>query len=554
VGALKTCIMTEHSTRSTPIARGAIPPADSDSSAAAGALTGVVWRRRLAALLVFIGLALFYTSVFGSTSKDADVVNGYLIGLDLGRGNWRLASWNLPIDTYWTQDALAYGLISRLLSDSPVIMTVIPAFVWSAVTLLCWIIIQSRAARAEAPRRRESLVSIVILLSFLAFPVFLDNPLMRIVTVGNIHVLTIVQSLLAFVLADRFLQNAGLIVWIMLVLLLAASVAGDPLAVVIAAGPVAFAACICKGPHDGRARGVVAASILAVAAAVAAVLLNQATGGFTLVHTVDARIASLERAVQNARIAVGSIMAFLGADIFDRSLPGALPELLHLPLFLLATMTTVGFAAAFIRSMLNLERPNVAFLDSVLTTAIIFSFVACVFSTTIIDIWGGRYLLPAAVFAVPLLARNASKYVASLPFALAALAGSAFAVHGYRPTLPPPVKLAMNASEIGHWLEGRGLTFGYAQYWRAGPITTATRGKVRALPLISDNGVLKPYLWNSRRDWFPPSLDGPRPFFVIADPSDGPEPQRLKDPDIDAKFGSPAETASVAGVTVKIYR
>ena len=66
-----------------------------------------------------------------------------------------------------------------------------------------------------------------------------------------------------------------------------------------------------------------------------------------------------------------------------------------LPLFLLATMTTVGFAAAFIRSMLNLERPNVAFLDSVLTTAIIFSFVACVFSTTIIDIWGGRYLLPA---------------------------------------------------------------------------------------------------------------------------------------------------------------
>src|SRR6185369_17399770 len=81
-------------------------------------------------LLSFFSLVTLDVIAFSGTSKNADVVNGYLVGLDMGAGNWRLSHWYLPGDNFWLQDALAYAIATRVFGNHPFLMIILPAFAW----------------------------------------------------------------------------------------------------------------------------------------------------------------------------------------------------------------------------------------------------------------------------------------------------------------------------------------------------------------------------------------------------------------------------------------
>ncbi len=91
---------------------------------------------------------------------------------------------------------------------------------------------------------RDQTWSVLVIGAVLAFPVLRDNPLTVFITVSNVHINTLLQALILFLLADQFLGRGDNWQLGLLLLFGTASVAGDPLAVFIAALPVAGGALL----------------------------------------------------------------------------------------------------------------------------------------------------------------------------------------------------------------------------------------------------------------------------------------------------------------------
>ncbi len=493
-------------------------------------------------------LTLLYVSIFSATEKSADVVNGYLVGLDMGAGNWRLSHWYLPMDNFWLQDALAYALATRLFGNHPFFMIVLPALAWGGIVTMSWII-SRRGAASKNPTW-----SLLVIGALLALPILRDNPLMTVITAGSIHGLTLLQALLLFLFADRFLYRGGYLVLGLLFLLATAAVASDPLAVFIAMVPIAGASLLAGKASLRRRLILTATAIVSIAAGYAIVRLNSATGGFTVVDDgpIGFYFAQLGDLGRNAAYTIEAIFAFSSADFFGLPVSRALPQLLHSPLLLLVAWVVAATTWQMAKGVLVLRPVAFEFLDCALALGAVLLTLSCLFSTVMVGFWSGHYLLAVVVFGAILGARSAPKFPSRMLVGASALFGSLLAANAYALTFHPVLGLRSDAPKLEHWLENRGLQFGYAQYWTASPVTILSRGKVTVRAIIGDKGHLSPYLWISRGDWYPSALGSRRPFFVILDPPGA--PQIFKISDSEAFFGVPSERAKVADCTVDIYR
>ena len=506
-----------------------------------------VTRYYFVAVAAILLLTLLYVSIFSATEKSADVVNGYLVGLDMGAGNWRLSHWYLPMDNFWLQDALAYALATRLFGNHPFFMIVLPALAWGGIVTMSWII-SRRGAASKNPTW-----SLLVIGALLALPILRDNPLMTVITAGSIHGLTLLQALLLFLFADRFLYRGGYLVLGLLFLLATAAVASDPLAVFIAMVPIAGASLLAGKASLRRRLILTATAIVSIAAGYAIVRLNSATGGFTVVDDgpIGFYFAQLGDLGRNAAYTIEAIFAFSSADFFGLPVSRALPQLLHLPLLLLVAWVVAATTWQMAKAALVLRPVAFEFLDCALALG------AVVLVRLLVQHRYGWILVGPLRACCRRLwrdfgARSAPKFPSRMLVGASALFGSLLAANAYALTFHPVLGLRPDAPELEHWLENHGLQFGYAQYWTASPVTILSRGKVTVLAIIADKGHVSPYLWLSRGDWYPSPLGSRRPFFVILDPPGA--PQIFKISDSEAFFGVPSERAKVADCTVDIYR
>lgn len=502
-------------------------------------------------MLLFVAaivLFLFYTVIFSASAKNADCVNGYLIGLDMGAGNWRLAHWHLVVDTFWFQDALAYALATRLLGNRPFLMVIVPALAWSGVVVFSWLL-----ARRHRPQG-DLLWASLIVAAVLALPVLRDNPIMVFITVGTDHIVTLLECLAVFLLLERFRHRGGIGTLAFAFLLTTAAVAGDPLTTFITVLPVAGASLLCNDMAPGRRAMILVSVVAAAILGHELVAVNMAHGGFQLVNRLDTSFSPIEQVGRNLRFTVQALLGFWGADFFGLSKNAALPHLLRLPLLGLTIWLAVVACRRVSGAVLEIRTATLGFLDCALLFGALIVITACVLSTIMVDFWAGRYLLPAVVYLVILTARQTPPFRARSMIGGLALAGSLLAFNGYHLTLHPTLHLRGGVSELSHWLEQQKLDFGYAQYWTASPITVASRGKVQALALSANQGKVVPFVWITRDDWYPARLDARRPFFVIIDPAGTSPSGAFSRADAEAVFGMPSETAKVAGFFVEIYR
>jgi hypothetical protein len=496
-------------------------------------------------------LSIFYTIVFSGLSKDSDCIVVYLQGLDMGAGNWRLSHWYLPIDSFWFQDALAYALATSIVGNHPFLMVLLPAVAWAGVVVLAWMITQRGA------EQRNQRWSILLVLALLAFPVIRDNPITEYLVYGGSHVFTLLQSLLLFLLAHRFLRQGGSFALALFLVLGTAAIAGDRMATFIAAIPIAGAALI-TGESTPRRRLIVAAvAVLIVITGHGLVAVNSATGGFTTVYkTATAfRFAPFADLSRNASFTLQGMFGFWGANFFGLPVIQALPQLMRLPLLALSVWIAVAVIWRMVGAALRLTPVTLGFLDCALAVGVVVVIVSCMFSNVMVVFWSGRYVLPGFAYSVILTARQTPRFKARAIIGTLALAGSLLAGTGYNFTMHPHLRLyPAGATELAYWLENQDLHFGYAAYWTAWPVTLASRGSVRVLSITDDNnGRTTPELWCTRGDWYPFPLDSRHPFFVIVDPPGAPG-RPFKSTASESVFGPPSERTAVAGYTVNIYR
>jgi len=509
--------------------------------------------RTVLLLLAFLALAALYACIFAKTPKNADCVNIYLMGLDMGRGNWRLAHWYVATDNFWPQEILAYAILTRIAGDSLFLMSILPAATWAGIVTTAWSL--SRRDRSGEGRWWPLLV----IAAALGVPIIADNRLMAFIAAAPVHLLTVLQALFLLSLADRYRRDGGPLALVAFALLAAAAGVGDPLVVFIVAAPVSGAALLCGDAPLARRWMLVGAALASVAAAQGLIALNEATGGFTIVETGGShvRFAAFSDIGGHLALTLQALLGFWSADFADRSLMGALPHLLHLPIALVMAGTAAVAAAKLAQAALRLGSSNLPFLDCALVLGAGVIIAACVFSTQMIEFWSGRYVLPAVVFGVVLAARRAPAFRARAIAGALGLLGSIIAA-GADPNYTeafshPRVRMNPDVRDLAHWLEDRGLDFGYAEYWSAGPLRAASHGKLEAATLISDEGHLEPFHLIVRDDWFPDSLTARRPFFVVIDPP-GSFSDAFKESEAVEALGQPSERETVGPYVVDIYR
>jgi hypothetical protein len=347
-----------------------------------------IWPYLVLALTALF-LILFYISVFSTTARNADVVNGYLTGLDMGGGNWRLADWYIAMNNYWFQDTFAYALATRLFGDDPFIMVILPAVTWAGVVVAAW------GISRRDPEPGTLLWSVLVIGAVLAFPVFRDNPLMVFITVGSDHVLTLLQALLLFLIADLFLRHGGYLTLGLFLALATASDLGDPLVIFIVALPVGGAALITGQAALPRRLTLAGAALFSIVAGYAIAAINQATGGFVIVDTggTGFSFASLGDVGGHLFFTFEALLGFWSANFFGLPLGRSAPQLLHLPVLLLAGWATAATSTKMGKSMLQLRAATVSFLDCALALGIACVIARCVLSTVMYDFWSGRYVL-----------------------------------------------------------------------------------------------------------------------------------------------------------------
>ena len=98
-----------------------------------------------------------------------------------------------------------------------------------------------------------------------------------------------------------------------------------------------------------------------------------------------------------------------------------------------------------------------------------------------------------------------------LPVVLYGLAATAQIV-----TTPPNARESNRFYQLGQFLEDAGLERGYATFWNASPVTFQTDAKVRIAPIVMENGIPKPYRYQSHRSWYEPAA-GQTQWFLLLD-------------------------------------
>jgi hypothetical protein len=516
---------------------------------------------RLVALLMAFILLVFYTLVSAGNSKDADGANQYLRGLDMAAGNWRLRGWYVPVANYWFQDLLVYALGAFTIGNRPFLMVVVPAIEWVGVIISAFILTQ------RGLEKRNQTWSIVLVLAVLAFPVMRD-PITQYITSGY-HVPTVFQSILLFLLADRFLDRGGAFLATLFLVLGTITVAGDPTAVLIAALPVGAAALLTGESTQRRRLTIAAMAILIVILGFGLVAVNEAAGGFITLHdtppfyVTDAsrpipstafRFAPLADIPRNVSFTFQGILGFWGANFFGQPVAQVIPQLIRLPLLAVSVWTVVIVMRRIVTGATRLTSAPFGFVDCTLTLGVVAVIAACLLSNVMIVPAGGRHVLPSVVYAAILTARQAPQFKARAMVGALAVLASLMAVNAYNLTVHPRLQLYPKAAtQLAHWLQNQGLRFGYATYWTASPVTVASGNSVRALALAEENGRLVPRLAEACGDWYPNPLNSRRPFFVIID---SPEMvgSTFKSTDCESLFGSPSESTAVERFIVNIYR
>lgn len=494
-----------------------------------------------------VAMAIFYIIIFSAFARNSDVLNGYLAGLDMGHGNWRLCHWHIVMDSFWFQDDFFYAVSTFIFGNRPFLIVVIPALSWATLVVVSWTLAQRGRVG------KDLLWASAVIGVALAVPVFHNNPIIVFLGVGSDHVVTVLQCVALFLTLDFFIESGRILLLFAAFALCSITVASDPLSMFIGVIPVFVASLLSNQVRLDREILVIASVFLATIIGKALLLVNSAHGGFRLIDNVPGGFTHIGTIGRHLRILFEALIGFWGSNFFGLSERQAASPLLRLPMVMIAFFAVGRCIPRLFTGVFRLRRIEIEFIDGALLVGIATVVLACVFSRLLVGYWAGRYLLPVFVYMAILTARSIPEIETRGFIATMAVIGTLMAANGYHWTMHPTLKVRPGMVSVTAWLARHNLRFGYAQYWTAAPIRVESKGRILALQLVEKNGRLAPYIWNNRSDLYPKKLGDLRPFFVIVDPKGSPAGAYSQGV-VEATFGRPGQRAVVDGFTVDVYR
>jgi hypothetical protein len=504
----------------------------------------------------FVGLVIliYVVSAHGS-SGDSDKATAILEGQAIAHGNVLLRSWILPLDSFWTVDALVYGLLTLVSGVHAGLLNFGPALIGAGV------IAGSAGLARHGTRGAAAIAGAATVVALLAFPTVTEAFFFA---GQGYHVGTALWALLAF-----WLLREGRFGWSWAVgsFVLAVAALGDLEIFDYAMVPIALGGIFAMARlRDWRAAAAPVAGVaLAAGLAEATRRILDATGAFAVSRGLPlAKPHQVFVNIWNVLRYGADLVAGHTSSIGKGGIPVAL-EYVHVAgAIVIVASIVAGLVALVIGIVRGSRRPGAGAdtdgrtlqlwrLDDVLLLACVGAMTSYAAQSLSNDLGGVRYLAPAVIFAAILsgrmVARAWPKVTARSLRTAFALGGTAVvacfaAATGYyvaRPAISRP------SAPLAAWLEEHHLTNGIGDYWAASIVTVASQGNVTVRPVNTlPNGKLVRIMNQSAASWY----QGQNfQFLVYGQPIwAGVDTQAAI-----ATFGQPAHSYLVDGYYVLVY-
>ena len=446
-------------------------------------------------VFVVLGITSFHS--VGGNSDGATVV---LEGQSLAHGHLLLHGWILSQDSFWTVDALFYGLFVLIFGVHGWMIHLVPALIATLIVLVACRLVVMR--NQDATKR----IALLVVILGLVFPV---TAWAQFYLAGPYHLGTTLYCLVAFALVvgeQRPIRYLGA------ALLLCAGVLGDLQTVSLGVLPIAVAGVVAIvrrwSLRAGAGRIAVAAAAVVLAICIREV--SAALGAFTFAppRTPNTLALSLSNVVPGLHYATSLLGA--GTGPFG---PSPIPSTLNLAHF--AEVASVALAAlyalfALFRGLVT-QPPAVDDrhweLDDLLIIGVLGSLGTYAYLATTGSDAEARYLSSGLIFAIILCARVLSRpFVVKPPLrrplgaigallALAIVAGGGYTISETAPPQPADALIAL--------LRSHHLTDGLGGYWSASITTVLSGDTIRVRPVITGpTGSIERYARQSLGSWY----------------------------------------------------
>ena len=449
------------------------------------------------AVLVFIVLSVTSYHSVGGNSDGATVV---LEGQSLAHGHLLLHGWILSQDSFWTIDALFYGLSVLIFGIHGWLLHLVPAFIATLVFLLAWRL--ATTFNGASSKR----VALLIVTLGLVFPVVAWA---QFYLAGPYHLGTTLFCLIAFALV---LGTQSPIRYLCAVMVLTAGILGDLQTLSLGVLPIAIGGIVAMLRRWNVRAGIGRVSVAALAGILAFGLrkFTVAIGAFTLAppRTPNNLSLSISNVIPGLHYAANLMGA--GTGPFGMSPIPAVINLAHFVEMAIVALCVL-FALFQLFRELVVEAPQDDDrrweLDDLLVIGVLGSLSTYAYLATTGSDAEARYLSSGLIFAIILCARMISRptrfrpssiqplYAIGAIVSLAIVVGGGYTITGASP--PPQFGALITLLRAHHLRDGLG------GYWSASITTVLSDDAIQVRPVITGPaGLIERYARQSLNVWY----------------------------------------------------
>jgi hypothetical protein len=486
---------------------------------------------------------VIYLRLAGTWPTDSDGASNALQAWDILHGNLLLHGWSLSDVSFYTTELPQYMLVELVRGLNQGDVHVAAAMTYTLVVLLAVLLAKGSATGREAGIRAGIAAGIMLAPQLgTGVNVLMSSP---------DHIGTTVPVMVVWLILDR--ARPRWYVPVIAAALLGWAQVADPLVVYIGVLPLTLVCAIRvyrAVAIDGEPLAAQwydlalgAAAIAALAAAVLALHLIHAGGGFYVRPSPTRFIPRGDLLSRNAAITTEGMLLLGGADFVGLRLSAStVVTLWHLTGVLLAGWGTWLAARHFLR-----DRDRVS---QVLVTAIVINVAAYLVSTKPHVITGTREIAAVLPFGAALAGRLLGVRLMAAKLVPVLVAVGAIYLFGLMHEISRPPVPAQN-QRLESWLAARHLRTGLSGYWQSNVVTLTSGGRVR-IRMVAPHGTrLAAAPYESRKLWYD-AAHGTANFVVLFHGIQGfpgfTDTQRVL-----STFGQPDRTYRVGAYQVLVW-
>lgn len=488
-------------------------------------------------IILFFVLFISYFQLFRTIGNHSDDASILLQAKSFIEGNFILRGWSTPPDSFWTIDILLHSIFMIIIGFSPILMDLVPAFIYSGIVTCSLILVKNRNSW------KESTSGILVTLAIAAFPSFKTS---EFISHSPIHLGTILFLLVAIVLFNDLGKNKSIKIFIIILLFLLSAI-GDPYAIYVFLAPFTLVHLLKILKEDKKDE--IKKSIFWVVSTVGVILLSKLIlwvvtkfGGF-YAHPETSIFVEIDQLSFNIRLTLSGILDLFGANFFGNPLK-SLQTVEHSYRLFILCISLIIFKKLFFQ--LNINKNKIDSTTIILLFSILTTILAYLLSTQPTDSYSTRFLFPVFIFGSVLVGRNISLFMKRkmvLNYSSAILLLVALLFYFPRALGPTAINPTKNLTDF---LESKDLKVGYSEFWTASIATVNSEQKINIRPIASDKTRIAPINWLSQDVWY----QEPAHFLVFDDIGSG----NLSYDTATNFFGEEDEKYHVGKYTILVWR